>query len=139
MTDTTAPDETLIATAIAEIERRCAADEELVHGDVVEEVAAGLPVTEAVELCERTMAFVPDTVRRRLVHVEFGDVIAADREARAASLAEAERAQARTRKAAATRAATIARENAEQAAAIVSARCDKCFQVRTPSGVCGCD
>jgi hypothetical protein len=128
-----------LAAALARVEAMCAADEDLVHGDAVEMVAMDSPLPLAVALCQEGMGFLPDTVRRRIVEAEFEDTIQADRARRRAELEAEEKARARSDKAAATRAATAARENAEQAAKLASNRCDRCFQVRTPAGTCGCD
>jgi hypothetical protein len=49
------------------------------------------------------------------------------------------RVEARTRKAAATRAATLAREAEAEKAVLKSNTCPNCFQLRAASGVCGCD
>ncbi|MDP3712274.1 MAG: hypothetical protein Q8R60_07310 [Mycobacteriales bacterium] len=132
-------DPVAVAAAIAIVEERCAADPDLVHGDVVEMVAMESELSLAVALCVQTMGFVPDTVRRRIVEAEFEETIAADRERRAEQAVVAGKAAARSAKAAATRAATAARESAEQAAKMRSNRCDVCFQVRSPAGTCGCD
>jgi hypothetical protein len=139
MTEIPDADPTELAEALARIEALCAADEELVHGDVVERVAGESALPLAVALCQEGMGFLPDTVRRRLVEAEFEDTISADRERRAEEKAVADKAKARSAKAAATRAATIARENAVESAKMASNRCDRCFQVRTPAGTCGCD
>jgi hypothetical protein len=132
-------DQAEVDAAMARVEEICAADPELVHGDVVERVAVESPLPLAVALCQQAMGFIPDTVRRRIVESEFEDTIAADRARRNEQAAVEGKAQARSAKAAATRAATAARENAENAAKLKSNRCDRCFQVRTPAGTCGCD
>ena len=49
------------------------------------------------------------------------------------------KAKQRSAKAAATRAATLAREAEVEKAALKSATCPDCFQLRAASGVCGCD
>jgi hypothetical protein len=128
-----------VDAAAQRVEEVVAADPELVHGDVVEQVALDSPLDVAVAQCEQTMGFVPDTVRRRVFEAENADVIAAT----AARTAERDAAEAKTRarseKAAATRAATLAREAEAEKAAVRSATCPSCFQVRSASGVCGCD
>jgi hypothetical protein len=128
-----------VDAALREVEARVAADEELVHGDVVEEVALGLPLPVAIALCEQAMGFVPDTIRQRVFLAEHEDVIRAGAEANAEREAVAAKARQRSEKAAATRAATLAREAAAQSAQLKSSTCTSCFQVRTPAGTCGCD
>lgn len=128
-----------VDAAVAEVARRCAADPELVPGDVVEEVALTLDVETAVELCVQQMGFVPDTVRRLSWEAEHADTIAAAAEVRATQAEAEQKAAARSRKAAATRAATLAAEASERTAKIKSQTCPSCFQVRSPSGTCGCD
>lgn len=125
--------------ALGEVESRAAADAELVFGDVVEQVAMEQPLNVAVALCQQSMSFVPDTVRRRIFETENADVIAANAAVTAERDAVEAKAKARTAKAAATRAATLAREAEVEKAAIRSATCPSCFQVRSASGVCGCD
>lgn len=132
-------DPTAVAAAMAIVEERCAADPDLVHGDVVESLAMESDLSLAVALCQQAMGFLPDTVRRRIVESEYEETIAADRVRRNEQAAVAGKAAARSAKAAATRAATAARESAEQAAKMRSNRCDSCFQVRSPAGTCGCD
>ena len=129
-----------VDAAVAEVERRCAADPELVHGDVVEVVALEQDdVDVAVALCVQAMDFVPDTVRQRMFEAEHADTISAAAVVTAEKDAAAQKAKQRSARAAATRAATLAAEAAVQSAAIKSNTCPACFQVRAPSGVCGCD
>lgn len=129
-----------IDAAVAEVDRRCAADPELVHGDVVEVVALEqADVDVAVGLCVQTMDFVPDTVRQRMFEAEHAETISAAAVVMAEKDAAAQKAAQRSARAAATRAATLAAEAAVTTAAIRSATCPDCFQVRSPSGVCGCD
>ena len=128
-----------VDVARARVDALCAADPELVHGDVVEQVALELPVEVGVELCRQALAFVPDTLRQRLFEAEHADTIRAAAEVTAERDAAAARVAQRSAKAAATRAATLAAEAAAESAAIRSATCPDCFQVRSPSGVCGCD
>ena len=128
-----------VDAAAARVEELVAADPDLVHGDVVEQVAAEVPLDVAVELCQQQMDFVPDTVRQRVFEHDNADVIAANAAITAERDALEAKAKARTQKAAATRAATLAREAEVEKAAIKSATCPDCFQVRSASGVCGCD
>jgi hypothetical protein len=129
-----------VDAAAAEVDRRCAADPDLVHGDVVELVALEQDdIDVAVALCVQTMDFVPDTVRQRVFEAEHAETISAAAAVTAEKDAAAQKAAQRSARAAATRAATLAAEAAEQTAAIRSATCPHCFQVRSPSGVCGCD
>lgn len=128
-----------VDAAVARVEAMCAADSDLVHGDVVEQVALDQPVEVAVELCRQTMNFIPDTVRRMVFEAEHAETIRAAAEETAQRDAVSARAQQRSARAAATRAATLAAEAAAETAAIRSATCPHCFQVRSPSGVCGCD
>lgn len=125
--------------AAQRVEAIVASDPDLVHGDVVEQVAAECPLDVAVLLCRQTMDFVPDTVRQRVFEHEHADTIAANAAVTAERDAVEAKAKARTQKAAATRAATLAREAEVEKAAIKSATCPSCFQVRAASGVCGCD
>jgi hypothetical protein len=83
--------------------------------------------------------FVPDTIRQRLFEHDNADTIAAGAVLSAERKAAEEKAQQRSARAAATRAKTLAAEAAAQSASIRSATCPDCFQVRSPSGVCGCD
>lgn len=125
--------------AAQRVEALVAADPELVHGDAVEQVALDSPLDVAVLLCRQTMDFIPDTVRQRVFEYENADTIAANAVITAERDAVEAKAKARTQKAAATRAATLAREAEVEKAAIKSATCPSCFQVRAASGVCGCD
>jgi len=131
--------QTAVDDAVRRVEALVAADPDLVHGDAVEEVALTLPVEVAVELCEQTMQFVPDTVRARVFQTEHADSFARS----AAQSAERDALQAkskqRSQRAAATRAATLAAEAAAESVALKSATCPECFQLRAASGVCGCD
>ena len=129
-----------VDAALVEVNARVDADSELVFGDVVEAVALECPDLDvAVQLCVQSMDFVPDTIRRRVFEAENADVIAANALVTAERDAVEAKAKQRTAKAAATRAATLAREAEVEKAAIKSATCPECFQVRAASGVCGCD
>lgn len=140
MEDTLAPDvQDAVDAALARVNTLADADPELVFGDVVETVALDQPLDVAVELCRQSMDFIPDTVRRRVFESENADVIAANAIVTAERDAVEAKAKARTAKAAATRAATLAKEAEVEKAAIKSATCPDCFQVRSASGVCGCD
>ena len=141
MDDTlTAQTQAAVDEAVLRVQARAEADPELVFGDVVEEVALECDDLDvAVQLCVQTMDFVPDTIRRRVFEAENADVIAANAAATAERDAVEAKARQRTAKAAATRAATLAREAEVEKAAIRSATCPDCFQVRAASGVCGCD
>lgn len=132
-------DQAEVDAALARVDAICAKDPELVHGDVVESVAIESSLALAVALCQQAMGFVPDTVRRRIIEAEFEETITADRARRAEQIVLEEKAKNRSAKAAATRAATAAKENAVESAKLASNRCDRCFQVRTPAGTCGCD
>ncbi len=134
-----AADQAEVDAALAKVAAICAKDSELVHGDVVEALAIESPLPLAVALCQQAMGFVPDTVRRRIIEAEFEETITADRARRAEQIVLEEKAKTRSAKAAATRAATAAKENAVEFAKMASNRCDRCFQVRTPAGTCGCD
>ena len=125
--------------AIGQVEARVAADPELVHGDVVEQVALESPLDVAVLLCEQTMSFLPDTVRQRVFEHDNADTIAANALVTAERDAVEAKAKARMAKAAATRAATLAREAEAEKAVLKSNTCPDCFQLRAASGVCGCD
>ena len=125
--------------ALVRVEAQVAADPDLVHGDVVEQVALDSPLDVAVQLCEQSMGFVPDTIRQRLFEAEHADTIAAGAALNAERQAAEEKAQQRSARAAATRAKTLAAEAAAQSATIRSATCPNCFQVRSPAGTCGCD
>ena len=129
-----------VDAALQQVQARVAADPELVFGDVVEAVALECAdVDVAVQLCVQTMDFVPDTIRRRVFEAENADVIAENARLSAERDAVEAKARSRTAKAAATRAATLAREAAVEKAALRSATCPDCFQVRAASGGCGCD
>lgn len=139
-TDTIAPQtQAEVNAAIVRVDGLLAADAELVHGDVVETVAADLSLDAAVLLCVQAMDYVPDTVRRRVFEEENADVIAANAIVVAERDAVAAKAKQRSAKAAATRAATLAREAAVEKIALKNATCPDCFQLRAASGVCGCD
>ena len=141
MDDTlTVQTQTAVDEALLRVQAQIEADPELVFGDVVEAVALDCPDLDvAVQLCVQAMDFVPDTIRRRVFEAENADVIAANAVLTAERDAVEAKAKQRTAKAAATRAATLAREAAVEKAAIRSATCPDCFQVRAASGVCGCD
>ena len=139
-TDTVAPEtQAAVDAAVLRVDELLASDPELVHGDVVETVAADLELDAAVLLCVQTMDFIPDTVRRRVFEEENADVIAANAIVVAERDAVEAKAKQRSAKAAATRAATLAREAEVEKAALKSATCPDCFQLRAASGVCGCD
>jgi hypothetical protein len=125
--------------AAQRVEELVAADSELVHGDVVEQVAAECPLDVAVLLCQQTMDFIPDTVRQRVFEHDNADTIAANALVTAERDAVEAKAKARTQKAAATRAATLAREAEAEKLVLKSNTCPDCFQLRAASGVCGCD
>jgi len=138
--DTVAPEvQAAVDEAVARVESLVAADPDAVHGDVVEQVAKDCPLDVAVLLCQQTMDFVPDTVRQRVFEHENADVIAANALVTAERDAVEAKAKARTQKAAATRAATLAREAEAEKAVLKSNTCPDCFQLRAASGVCGCD
>lgn len=140
MTETVAPAlQQAVDDALARAHAAAQADPERVFGDVVEDVAREQPLEVAVLLCEQAMQFVPDTVRRRVFEAQNAEVIAAHAALTAERDAVQAKARQRTAKAAATRAATLAREAEVEKAAIRSATCPSCFQVRAASGVCGCD
>ena len=141
MEDTlTAENQAAVDAALARVNEKVTADPELVFGDVVEEVALACPDLDvAVQLCVQAMDFVPDTIRRRVFEEENAETIAANALVTAERDAVEAKAKQRTAKAAATRAATLAREAEVEKAAIKSATCPECFQVRAASGVCGCD
>ncbi|MCW2725963.1 MAG: hypothetical protein JWN35_2884 [Frankiales bacterium] len=128
-----------VDAALERVEAMVAADPELVHGDAVEIVALETPVEVAVALCQQSMNFVPDTIRRRLFEAENADTISAGAAASAERDAAEKKAQQRSSRAAATRAKTLAAEAAVASEAIKSATCPVCFTVRAASGVCGCD
>jgi hypothetical protein len=136
----TAQTQTAVDEALLRVQAQVEADPELVFGDVVEAVALECEDLDvAVQLCVQSMDFVPDTIRRRVFEAENADVIAANAALTAERDALEAKARQRTAKAAATRAATLAREAEVEKAAIRSATCPDCFQVRAASGVCGCD
>ncbi len=129
-----------VDAAVRRVDELVAADPDLVHGDVVEIVALECEdVDVAVELCQQTMQFVPDTIRQRVFEIENRE--AYERSASLSAEREAVEAKARQRtsRAAATRAATLAAEAAVESAALRGATCPDCFQLRAASGVCGCD
>ena len=128
-----------VDAALRRVEELVAADEDLVHGDVVEQVALDSPLEVAVELCEQAMGFVPDTVRQRVFMAQHEDTIRAGAEANAERDAAETKAKNRSAKAAATRANTLAKEAAVNAEKLKASTCLSCFQVRTPAGTCGCD
>ena len=139
--DTVSPEtQAAVDAALVEVNARVDADADLVFGDVVEQVALEqTDLDAAVQLCVQTMDFVPDTIRRRVFEAENAETLAANAVLTAERDAAEAKAKQRTAKAAATRAATLAREAAVEKAAIKSATCPDCFQVRSASGVCGCD
>jgi len=128
-----------VDAALAKVDSMVSTDDELVHGDVVEQVALKLPLDVAVQMCEQAMGFVPDTVRQRLFASQHADTIAAGAVVNAERQAAADKASQRSARAAATRAKTLAAEAAVASANIRSATCSNCFQVRSPAGTCGCD
>ena len=125
--------------ALRTVEARVAADGDLVHGDVVEQVALGLPVEVATVLCRQSMGFVPDTVRARVFEAENADAFARSAALSAERDAAEQKAAQRSKKAAATRAQTLAAESAAAREKMRSATCPECFTVRSPSGICACD
>ena len=137
--DTTPEVQAEVDEAARRVEAIVAADPDLVHGDVVEQVALELPLDVAVALCRQTMNFVPDTIRQRVFEAENAEVIAANAAVNAERDAVEAKAKARTQKAAATRAATLAREAAAEKVTLKANTCPDCFQLRAASGVCGCD
>ena len=141
MTDTETPTDVQagVDQALRRVEEMVAADEDLVHGDIVEQVALDSPLEIAVELCEQAMGFVPDTIRQRLFLAQHEETIRAGAEVNAERDAAEQKAKQRSAKAAATRAATLAKEAAVNAEKLKSSTCMSCFQVRTPAGTCGCD
>jgi hypothetical protein len=138
-TDTPADVQAGVDAALRRVEEIVAADEDLVHGDVVEQVALDSPLDVAVELCEQAMGFVPDTIRQRLFLAQHEDTIRAGAEINAERDAAETKAKNRSAKAAATRANTLAKEAAVNAEKLKASTCMSCFQVRTPAGTCGCD
>ena len=140
MEDTIAPElQEAVDAAMTRVDLLVSADSELVYGDVVETVAAELDLDAAVQLCVQSMDFVPDTVRRRVFEQDNAETIAANAIVVAERDAIELKAKQRSAKAAATRAATLAREAEAEKIALKSATCPNCFQLRAASGVCGCD
>jgi len=138
--DTIAPElQEAVDAAMTRVDLLVSADSELVYGDVVETVAAELDLDAAVQLCVQSMDFVPDTVRRRVFEQDNAETIAANAIVVAERDAIELKAKQRSAKAAATRAATLAREAEAEKIALKSATCPNCFQLRAASGVCGCD
>jgi hypothetical protein len=138
-TDTPTDVQAGVDAALRRVEEMVATDEDLVHGDVVEQVALDSPLEIAVELCEQAMGFVPDTIRQRLFLSQHEDTIRAGAEVNAERDAAELKAKNRSAKAAATRATTLAKEAAVNAEKLKASTCMSCFQVRTPAGTCGCD
>jgi hypothetical protein len=129
-----------VDAAVARVDAMVAADPDLVHGDAVEAVALECEdVDVAVELCRQTMQFVPDTIRQRVFELENAEAFARSAAASAERDTAEAKAKQRSTRAAATRAATLAAEAAQESAALKSATCPDCFQLRSASGVCGCD
>jgi hypothetical protein len=128
-----------VDAALARVDALVAADPDLVHGDAVETVALESPLDVAVAMCEQSMQFVPDTIRRRVFEEENAETIARAAALTAERDAIAAKASQRTQRAAATRAKTLAAEAAVESAALKQATCPKCFTVRAASGVCACD
>lgn len=139
--DTVSPEvQAQVDLAVRRVEAMVEADPELVHGDAVEAVA--LETTDldvAVQLCVQTMRFVPDTVRSRVFEAENSEAFARSAALSAERDATEAKARQRSERAAATRAATLAAEAAQQSKALRGATCPSCFQLRSASGVCGCD
>lgn len=132
-------DQAAVDAALARVAVICAADPELVHGDVVEQIALEMSIEIAVAMCQQGMDFVPDTVRERLFAVEHAETISAGAIANAEKAAIAQKLAQRAIKAAATRAATAAAEAQIQTKAIRSNTCPICFTVRAASGTCACE
>ena len=128
-----------VDAAARRVDALVAADPDVVHGDAVEAVALECPVDVAVALCEQTMQFVPDTIRERVFAQEHAESFSRSAAASAEREAAEQKAKQRSSRAAATRAATLAAEAAVESAALKSATCPRCFQLRSASGVCGCD
>lgn len=128
-----------VAAAVARVDVLVSADPDLVPGDAVEAVALEVPLDVALELCRQTLDYVPDTVRQRRFESEHAETIRTAAARTAEQAATEQKARQRSAKAAATRAGTLAAEAAAETARIRSATCPDCFQVRSPSGVCGCD
>ncbi len=140
MEDTIAPEtQAAVDTALERVNAMVDADSDLVFGDVVETVSADCPLDVAVLLCQQTMDFIPDTVRRRVFEDDNAETIAANAAVSAERDALESKAKQRSAKAAATRAATLAKEAAAEKVVLKSRTCPDCFQVRAASGVCGCD
>ncbi len=140
MEDTIAPGtQAAVDAALERVNAMVDGDSDLVFGDVVETVAADCPLDVAVLLCTQSMDFVPDTVRRRVFEADNADTIAANAVVVAERDALEQKAKQRSAKAAATRAATLAREAAAEKLVLKSNTCPNCFQLRAASGVCGCD
>jgi hypothetical protein len=131
--------EDAVAEAVAEVERRCAADAELVPGDVIEEVALDLPLDVAVELCLQQMNFVPDTIRQRVFAADNEDSFGRAAERRVEREAAEAKSRQRSQRAAATRANTAMAEAEASSKVIRSKTCPLCFTVRAPSGACACE
>ena len=128
-----------VDAALQRVHHLVAADADLVFGDVVETVALESPLEVAVALCVQSMDFIPDTIRRRVFEADNAETIAANALFTAERDAVELKAKQRSAKAAATRAATLAKEAAVEKATLKSQTCPHCFQVRSASGVCGCD
>lgn len=140
MEDTVVPEvQAAVDSALTRVQGLVAADGDLVFGDVVETVALECPLDVAVLLCTQSMDFIPDTIRRRVFEADNADTIAANAVFTAERDAVELKAKQRSAKAAATRAATLAKEAAAEKATLKSQTCPSCFQVRAASGVCGCD
>ena len=132
-------DQVAVDAALARVDAIVAADPDLVHGDVVEQIALEMSIEVAVAMCQQSMDFVPDTVRERLFAVEHADTISAGAILNAEKAAVAQKLAQRAIKAAATRAATAAAEAQIQTKAIRSNTCPICFTVRAASGTCACE
>ena len=139
MTQSPADVQAGVDAALKQVEDLVAADEDLVHGDVVEQVALELPLDVAIELCEQAMGFVPDTVRHRIFLAQHEDTIRTMFKDACKAAGIPNKSAHGIRKAAATRAQTLAKEAAVNAEKLKSSTCMSCFQVRTPAGTCGCD
>ena len=132
-------DQVAVDAALARVDAIVAGDPDLVHGDVVEQIALEMSIEVAVAMCQQSMDFVPDTVRERLFAVEHADTISAGAILNAEKAAVAQKLAQRAIKAAATRAATAAAEAQIQTKAIRSNTCPICFTVRAASGTCACE
>jgi beta-phosphoglucomutase-like phosphatase (HAD superfamily) len=128
-----------VDAAVAEVEKRCAADSELVPGDVVEEVALERDLDVAVLMCQEQMGFVPDTIRARIFESEHSASYAKAAERRVEREATEAKARQRSQRAAATRASTAVAEAVAASEQIRSKTCPVCFTVRSPSGSCACE